>query len=455
MKFSEKFKIIQYNNLYYLFDIITLKIYINKSDDFQEFLRISGNTRFRKKTFLKENQIKEIDNYLANQSCDAGINRAFGDFTSISSIVLNLTNQCTLACTYCSAYDFTENEDISFPVIKNAIDFLVQNNPQSSQYGVVFFGGEPLLKAGLIENTIRYIGEKYPQKKFFYSTTTNGTVLNARTVSLLKKNNFLVNVSLDGNKASHDKNRKYHNGNGSFDDILKNLKTLKINNVGFEFKVTFDSENRNLIDSFIFLENLEKPFSYSFTINSKYKSSSLTNYNKDKVESINRQFDKIYDYYYEKIVNNKKIYCVNIINSLSKIHNRIGKNYICTSGKNTITVNRDGSVFSCQNLVNYPETSIGSVMSDFSPINHAKFQALDVDFLNECMKCWLRYLCSGGCYAEKYIENKSIKKTIPLKCKMIENYWLHIIRFYLKITSRKDINIDHFLATSENIKIHV
>ncbi|WP_345742562.1 hypothetical protein [Brachyspira pilosicoli] len=49
----------------------------------------------------------------------------------------------------------------------------------------------------------------------------------------LKENNFLVGLSLDGNKDIHDKYRKDILGNGTFDRVFNSLKLLQDYNIDF------------------------------------------------------------------------------------------------------------------------------------------------------------------------------------------------------------------------------
>ena len=85
-------------------------------------------------------------------------------------LTLHLTNRCNLACRYC--YQRHGGEDMDFETAAAAIDRLATgNNP-----GVIFFGGEPLLRKDLILRVIDRCEAREPNR-FHYKVTTNGTLL--------------------------------------------------------------------------------------------------------------------------------------------------------------------------------------------------------------------------------------------------------------------------------------
>ncbi len=66
-----------------------------------------------------------------------------------------------------------------------------------------------------------------PNGKVVFSIQTNGTLFNKKNLEILKKNEVRIGISIDGSKEKHDKYRVYHNGNGSYDDILKGLNLVR------------------------------------------------------------------------------------------------------------------------------------------------------------------------------------------------------------------------------------
>ena len=79
----------------------------------------------------------------------------------LNSCLLNLTNNCNLACEYCimqqpelkKSYGSNCGE-MSQITAENAIDFIATNGHSNTV--IVFYGGEPLLKWELLKHIIDY-----------------------------------------------------------------------------------------------------------------------------------------------------------------------------------------------------------------------------------------------------------------------------------------------------------
>jgi uncharacterized protein len=148
-----------------------------------------------------------------------------------SSLVLNVSQTCNLSCKYCYGNSGTYNCDIPFmsqETAKAALDFLIKASVDKRTYEVVFFGGEPLLNFQLIQYVVGFCKEieLRERRKFKFSVTTNGTVINDEIIDFLKRNQFGIMVSFDGVKSFHDKYRPFKDGQGSFDIVTRNIKLL-------------------------------------------------------------------------------------------------------------------------------------------------------------------------------------------------------------------------------------
>ena len=86
-------------------------------------------------------------------------------------LTIHLTDRCNLACHYCYARHGTD--EMSFETAMSAIAECTADDPNP---GIIFFGGEPLLKADLIFRIIAACERQSP-RRFHYKVTTNGTLL--------------------------------------------------------------------------------------------------------------------------------------------------------------------------------------------------------------------------------------------------------------------------------------
>ena len=148
----------------------------------------------------------------------------------LSILFLEITEQCNFRCSYCIYSENYPNERIetsknmSFDTAKKAVDGLVPLSKNNVMIG--FYGGEPLLNMGLIRQIMNYSKEKFPDKEFGFSMTTN--FFNAdRYIQDIVNNRMYINLSLDGPKEIHDKCRRTKNGKPTYDRIMSNLKKIE------------------------------------------------------------------------------------------------------------------------------------------------------------------------------------------------------------------------------------
>lgn len=136
-----------------------------------------------------------------------------------------------------------------------AIDYMIRVNPDSEEYTVAFFGGEPFLEFAMIEQIVEMTLNKYSQKTFHFTATTNGTILNKRILSFLKKYNFTLMISLDGPQELTNKLRPHINPQKeTFTTIMKNVSILKKESINIEFRATIVAGESDLLSISNFLK---------------------------------------------------------------------------------------------------------------------------------------------------------------------------------------------------------
>jgi uncharacterized protein len=81
--------------------------------------------------------------------------------------VLNVTNQCNLACTYC--YEFGADKIatpagkpkyMALETAKSSVDFLLAGSGNREAVHITFFGGETLMNFRLLRDVVGYANEQ-------------------------------------------------------------------------------------------------------------------------------------------------------------------------------------------------------------------------------------------------------------------------------------------------------
>lgn len=156
------------------------------------------------------------------------------DGSKITMFTIEMTQQCNLRCSYCcysgkyrDRRQHNEKE-ISYDTLRDVVGFIEKHaDKDAAEITVCFYGGEALLARKKIEWLIETLSTIYGERIRF-SLSTNGLALTESIIDWIASfENFLVNVTIDGNKMMHDRCRKTITGEGSYDTIFKNLEVLK------------------------------------------------------------------------------------------------------------------------------------------------------------------------------------------------------------------------------------
>jgi len=271
------------------------------------------------------------------------------EVNGFDSIYLMTTNRCNLRCDYC--YESDREGDMSEETAKSAVDWLRSEGRTGRWKHITFFGGEPLLRPELIKETIKYsIKSKDPIDKF--SILSNGTLWSDKVEDTLKfmRDNCpqsVLQVSLDGNKESHDKHRKFPDGKPSFDRIMGNIYQYKKIIPSLIFRQTVCPEN---------VPNLAKDFKMMFDLSGPEGNVSLTpivegDWTDEVVEEYKRQLLEILDVYrqsdkntfFNLIHGTKDRLCYEEARALRG----------CSAGRSLACVSVEGYIYPCHRFCSY------------------------------------------------------------------------------------------------------
>lgn len=176
------------------------------------------------------------------------------------SIIVLPTLKCNMACYYC--YEKHDGQTVMTASTLQSVQNLVKtkvSSPELKIFNLDFFGGEPLVCyknvcRPLIEYASNLCRDK--EKQLTIHFTTNGYLLTPAVISFLKSQKFPVSmqITLDGNKESHNRVRKTITGKPSYDRIITNIKNALKNGIAINCRINFTYENANtvpdIMDSF-------------------------------------------------------------------------------------------------------------------------------------------------------------------------------------------------------------
>ena len=153
-----------------------------------------------------------------------------------SELVLKIHGRCNLACDYCYVYESADKSwqrrPRSMPprVVSATAARLAEHarDHELPKVTVVLHGGEPLLagKANLASAVERFRAAMPPACAVEMCIQTNGVLLTDEMLAMLDEHDIGVSVSLDGDRAGHDRHRVHANGRGSHAEVVRGLNRL-------------------------------------------------------------------------------------------------------------------------------------------------------------------------------------------------------------------------------------
>ena len=149
---------------------------------------------------------------------------------------------------------------MSYEVGKKALDFLIANSGSRRNLEVDFFGGEPLMNWQVVKDLVAYgrEQEKLHDKKFRFTLTTNGVLLNQEVMDFCNQEMGNVVLSIDGRKEVMISCVLSGGGKGSYDRILPKFKAFadSRNQENYYVRGTFTHYNLDFSQDVLHLADL-------------------------------------------------------------------------------------------------------------------------------------------------------------------------------------------------------
>lgn len=155
----------------------------------------------------------------------------------INEYVIKTASRCNLSCDYCYVYTMADQSWRTRPLFptRETIRATARRIGEHAEthalerVSVALHGGEPLLAgAERVADLVTAIRRAAPSGTAVSARVqTNGVLLDEPVLRALRAHEVKVGVSLDGNRAQHDRHRRDHGGQGSWDATARGLRLLR------------------------------------------------------------------------------------------------------------------------------------------------------------------------------------------------------------------------------------
>ncbi len=322
------------------------------------------------------------------------IHGALNDQRGLGLIIMP-TEDCNFRCIYC--YESFAKKAMKRPVREGLKALLDARVPRLESLDMGWFGGEPLFAF----DVMRELGEHAIALCRKYGTqltshiTTNAYMLDP------EKSNFLVSmntrsfqITVDGDRETHNRSRHLNGGGETFDMIWRNL--LYLQSMGAEFNVTVrvnvDEKNHHGA------MNLVQLFTDQFASDARFTIDFHNIWNRNGTAS-----DDVVPFDGHQAVTDLKLL------ALSKNAERDclgfkalgpGARYCYASKANSLVIGSDGSLYKCTVAFDDPRNLVGKVHPDgtleIDDDLFALWTASDYRSDSSCQKCYYVPSCLGA-----------------------------------------------------------
>lgn len=342
--------------------------------------------------------------------------------TVVKALCLHIAHDCNLSCRYCFAGKGEYNGEsalMSLNVGKRALDFLIENSGNRRNLEVDFFGGEPLMNFEVVKDIVAYgrsLEEKY-NKKFRFTLTTNGVLLNDDVIEFAGREMSNLVLSIDGRKELHDYMRPFRSGAGSYELILPKFKKAAdarhqtdyyARGTFTHFNTDFDKDVLHLADlgfKQISVEPVVAKPTEDYAIKDEDIAAICEAYDRLAAEMLKREKEGNGFNFFHFMIDLTGGPCV--AKRLSG----------CGSGTEYLAVTPWGDLYPCHQFVGNEAFLLGNIYDGIKRTDIcSSFKKCNVYSKPKCKDCFAKFFCSGGCAANAYNFEGDINESYETGC---------------------------------------
>lgn len=344
--------------------------------------------------------------------------------TVVKALCLHIAHDCNLACQYCFAEEgeyHGRRALMSFEVGKKALDFLIANSGSRRNLEVDFFGGEPLMNFQVVKDLVAYgrEQEKLHDKKFRFTLTTNGVLLNDEIMEFCNKEMGNVVLSIDGRKEVHDKMRPFRKGAGSYDLIVPKFRKFaeSRNQDKYYVRGTFTHYNTDFAADVLHLADLGfKQISVEPVVAEPSESYAIT---EEDLPKLFEEYDKLAAEMVERHKDGRDFNFFHFMIDLEGgpcVAKRLSG---CGSGTEYLAVTPWGDFYPCHQFVGNEKFLMGNVDEGVKNTElRDEFKCCNVYAKEKCKNCFAKFYCSGGCAANAFNFSGDICGAYDIGCEL-------------------------------------
>lgn len=261
--------------------------------------------------------------------------------------------------------------------------------------------------------------EKPHNKKFRFTLTTNGVLLNDEIMEFANREMANIVLSIDGRKEVNDKMRPFRGGQGSYDVIVPKFQKVAESRGQMNYYVrgTFTHNNLDFANDVLQLADLGfKQISVEPVV---AKPEDWYAIREEDIPALKEEYDRLAA---EMIRRRKEGRGFNFFHFMIDLEGGpcVAKRLSgCGSGTEYLAVTPWGDLYPCHQFVGQEQFLMGNVEEGIVNTDlRDEFKCCNVYAKDKCKKCFAKFYCSGGCAANSYNFHGNINDAYDVGCEL-------------------------------------
>ena len=261
--------------------------------------------------------------------------------------------------------------------------------------------------------------EKPRGKKFRFTLTTNGVLLDDEVLEFANREMDNIVLSIDGRKEVHDRMRPFRGGQGSYDSVVpKFIKTAESRGQKkYYVRGTYTHDNLDFSEDVLHLADLGfQQISVEPVVAEASDPYAIT---EADLPALKEEYDKLA---MEMTRRRREGRGFNFFHFMIDLEGGpcVAKRLSgCGSGTEYLAVTPWGDLYPCHQFVGNEKFLMGNVEEGIVREDlREQFKCCNVYAKDKCRKCFAKFYCSGGCAANSYHFHGNINDTYDVGCEL-------------------------------------
>lgn len=331
--------------------------------------------------------------------------------------LVHLTHDCNLRCPYCFTGD-KQSREMTAETGRQTAEMVVAYAKEHGQRAVFsFFGGEPMMAWDTLREVVLH-AEKIAAEAgvtALFRMNTNGMLIKEEHLQFFEEHDLIFILSIDGNKAMHDRQRVTASGAGSFDVVNKKVPRFLEHNPGMMVSVVITPDN--VVDA-------ADGIAYLFDAGFRYmivKPDVTQAWSRENVAELERQYERVAEDYLVRARRGEDLY-LNLLDDkwINHVKGAEGISIRCDVGSSQLSIAPSGNIYPCVRWVKEDDDTVprlGDVWRGLVPDELAKIRAAAAAPKQPCGDCsYNDGRCANECACEHYSATGRIDTPAPALC---------------------------------------